>query len=109
MLMNKRDETDIWANMYDLPLVETSELINIKNLNNLPIVKTIFGEENLITESFALTRHVLTHQRLYVRLVKSVNQPVYLSDNWLYIDVDKLSTLPLPRIIYLFLKDYFNL
>jgi A/G-specific adenine glycosylase len=27
ILMNKRDESDIWANMYDLPLIETTELM----------------------------------------------------------------------------------
>jgi A/G-specific adenine glycosylase len=27
ILMNKRDESDIWANMYDLPLIETTGLM----------------------------------------------------------------------------------
>ena len=109
ILMNKRDETDIWANMYDLPLIETKELLDINDLKDLPIVKSFFGEEICVTELLPFRKHVLTHQRLFVRLIKCSNEPVNLRQNWSFIEIEKLDTLPLPRIIYLFLKDYFAL
>ena len=109
ILMNKRDETDIWVNMYDLPLVETTELINLHDLATLPIVKSIFEGGNVITELLPLKKHVLTHQRLFVRLLKSNSQQVNLNKNWSFVRMELLPKLPLPQIISLFIKDYFNL
>ena len=109
ILMNKRDETDIWANMYDLPLVETTSLIYLNDLATLPIVKSIFEGEHVIKELIPLKKHVLTHQRLFVRLLKSNGEQVNLNKNWSFVRMELLSKLPLPKIIFLFLKDYFNL
>src|ERR1700761_7324667 len=50
ILLNKRGETDIWANMYDLPLVETASLIPINELLTTPQLVEYFGESIEIEE-----------------------------------------------------------
>ncbi len=44
ILMNKRNEKDIWANMYDLPLVVTQEHLSTEEVVALPKIKEYFGE-----------------------------------------------------------------
>jgi A/G-specific adenine glycosylase len=109
VLMNKRDERDIWANMYDLPLIETSELLDPGELISLPAVKDIFGENIKIAEISIIKKHILTHQRLFVRLYTIENQPIKLIDSWFYTPIKNLQKLAMPKIIFIFIKNIFNL
>ena len=109
LLLNKRDETGIWANMYDLPLIETPSLIELEELVSLPEVTQLFGNGLKVLESSPVKKHILTHQRLFVRLIKVNRQPVIMKDSWFYTPVDNLGSLALPKIIFIFLKDIFNL
>ena len=107
--MNKRDDKDIWANMYDLPLIETSSLLDIDELVLLPQVKEFFGGDIKMAENPAVKKHVLTHQRLHVRLVKLQSQPIKLKDEWFFTPVDEMKKLAIPRIVFLFLEGIFDL
>ena len=109
VLVNKRGEGDIWANMYDLPLVETSFLISPNEIHLLPEVIEFFGREIKIQEISEVKKHVLTHQRLYVRLIKLQSQPVKLKQNWAFTPFGSLKNLAIPKIIFIFIKNIFNL
>ncbi|HMG08656.1 MAG TPA: NUDIX domain-containing protein, partial [Mucilaginibacter sp.] len=110
ILMNKRGDKDIWANMYDLPIVETSSLLPLNELIDLPQVRDIFGAEIKINgDIIPVQKHILTHQRLYIRLIKTESKPVKLEINWVYITVENLHNLALPRAIFILLKNNFNL
>jgi len=109
ILMNKRDETDIWANMYDLPLIETPLMMPSAELLNLPSVKEFFGEDIKVAEVSEVKKHVLTHQRLYVRLIKLENKPVKLNDTWFFTPIENLRKLALPKIIFIFIEKFINL
>jgi A/G-specific adenine glycosylase len=109
VLMNKRGDKDIWANMYDLPMVETPSLLPIDDLINLPQVTDIFGTDIKITEEVAVQKHILTHQRLYVRLIKTTSKPIKSEPNWFYSTVENLHNLALPRIVFILIKNIFDL
>ncbi|MDB5123117.1 MAG: A/G-specific adenine glycosylase [Mucilaginibacter sp.] len=109
VLLNKRNEKDIWANMYDLPLIETLSLLSQKELVALPIVTQFFGTNINILEFSQVKIHLLTHQRLHVRLIRLQNKPVKLSEQWFYIPVEDLKRLAIPKILFIFLKNIFNL
>jgi A/G-specific adenine glycosylase len=109
VLMNKRGDKDIWANMYDLPMVETPEMLPAHELAKLPEVAAIFGDELNIIEDTAVIKHILTHQRLFVRMVKTPNIPLILKENWAFIPVDNLPELALPKVIFILIKNIFNL
>ena len=109
LLMNKRDEKDIWANMYDLPLIETPTMLPPEALLSLPETEKYFGKKINIIEIFPFKRHILTHQKLFVRLIHLRNKPLELKEGWFYIPVSDIKNLALPKIIYLFLKNIFNL
>jgi A/G-specific adenine glycosylase len=108
ILMNKRGENDIWANMYDLPAIETSTKLSFKEIENLPQLKEYFDKVS-ISEILPTQKHVLTHQHLYLNLVILVNKPHKLANNWFYTEVENLNKLALPKGIFIFLKNIFNL
>ncbi|RYD71489.1 MAG: A/G-specific adenine glycosylase [Sphingobacteriales bacterium] len=109
ILMNKRGEKDIWANMYDLPAIETTSLIPTHELLALADFKEHFGNQYVNPIDIGVKKHILTHQRLYVRLIRLDIQPVISDKKWFYIEVEKMEKLALPKIIFIFLKNIFNL
>jgi A/G-specific adenine glycosylase len=109
VLVNKRDQSDIWANMYDLPLIETTSLLPPGELFANPQVREFFGADVNIAEISPIKKHVLTHQRLYVRLITLQNQPVKLKESWFYTPVENVKNMALPRIVFIFIKNIFNL
>jgi A/G-specific adenine glycosylase len=109
VLMNKRGDKDIWANMYDLPMIETASLLPAHELAKLPGVTGIFGDKLNIIEDTPVIKHILTHQRLFVRMIKTDNFPSVLNQNWAYIPVKTLHELALPKVIFILIKNIFNL
>lgn len=108
ILMNKRDESDIWANMYDLPLIETENNLSPDELINLPEFIEYLGEENTTTESLPPKKHALTHQHLYIRFIKLQQLPVKMKPGWIFKEVISLKKLALPKVIFIFLDNFLN-
>ena len=110
VLMNKRDEKDIWANMYDFPLFESPEHLSPGQVIAQPEVKELFGEDTIrIINTYPVKKHVLTHQHLHTQFIHVDNKPIKLEQKWFYISVNKLRNIALPKIIFLFLNNLFNL
>lgn len=107
ILMNKRDESGIWANMYDLPMIETSEIVEPDELLKHPEM-AVFGENITLEDNSAVFKHVLTHQHLFIRFLILKDFPTEIKKNWVYIDIDKLKEIALPKPIIIFIKYFFN-
>lgn len=109
ILLNKRGENDIWANMYELPMFETSSMIPIEELMALPQINASFSQGAEILEVSHIYKHILTHQRLYIRFIKITSKSVKLEQKWFFTSVENLKNFALPKIIFIFLKNIFNL
>lgn len=108
ILMNKRGEGDIWANMYDLPLIEAQSMLPMEELTALPETILLFGENITIESVGATIKHVLTHQHLYVRFIKLNQLPVEMKPDWIFVDTINLKKLALPKVIFIFLDNFLN-
>jgi len=108
VLMNKRDEKDIWANMYDLPLIETPSYLPPEEVTELLQTKEFFGDSIKITATFRAKKHILTHQRIHAQFILIEGQPIKLGKEWFFIEVEKLKSLAVPKIIYIFITNFFN-
>lgn len=86
ILLEKRDDKGIWANMYQLPLVE--------------VEKDYKREGELLWEA----KHVLTHQDLFCRFFKGNAKDF---DGKLTIKLKDLENHALPRVIENFLERYY--
>jgi A/G-specific adenine glycosylase len=109
ILMNRRNEKDIWANMYDLPLVETDTMLPLEKLFSLPEIKRFFGGGDQFAGAYPVIKHVLTHQRLYVRFIKLQSEPLEFKETWSYATPENIANLALPKVIFIFIKNIFNL
>ncbi len=95
VLMQKRSEKDIWANMFEFPLVE-GEHLEASILENVVFIKTM--------------SHKLTHQNLKVHFYE-INRMEINSfahhGNWIHLK--DLTKHPLPRVIDRFLEEVYDI
>lgn len=108
VLMNRRGMKDIWANMYDLPLIETSE--NLDPYEVLKLNETIeyFGNNAEVIKVSGPHTHLLTHQRLKVNFIILKSKGIKLKQEWFYTEVENLKNLAMPQIIFIFLTNFFT-
>ncbi|HJP64049.1 MAG TPA: A/G-specific adenine glycosylase [Mucilaginibacter sp.] len=111
ILMNKRGDNDIWANMYDLPMIESASPLSPQEVALLPGVEKIFGNNVVTIESTRAKKHVLTHQHIHAQFIRIAPKPdkIKLEPNHIFIEVENLKNIALPKIIFLFLNNFFNL
>ncbi|MBS1532465.1 MAG: A/G-specific adenine glycosylase [Bacteroidetes bacterium] len=109
VLMNKRDDTDIWANMYDLPLIETPSYIDPGDVTKLLHTHKPLGDTFRILACYPEKLHLLTHQRIHAQFIHVENQSIKLEQKYFFIEVKNIKMLALPKIINVFLTKFFNL
>ena len=109
ILMNHRGEKDIWANMYDLPLIETNAYASPEEIAALLQMEGFFRKIPDVVKMFPVKKHVLTHQHIYAQFIQLNNQPENLKNAWFYTEIKKLEKLALPKIIFTFMNNLFNL
>ncbi|AMR30822.1 A/G-specific adenine glycosylase [Mucilaginibacter sp. PAMC 26640] len=108
LLMNKRGENDIWANMYDLPMIETDEPMTADAVISLPRALQLFEGITGIKDHYIAAKHVLTHQHLYIQFLILNGSPKNLQASWFYTDLENLKNLAMPKSVFIFIKDFFN-
>ncbi len=107
ILLNKRGIDDIWANMYDLPLIETETTYIPEQLFSTAEIISMFGSSAQIINISAMQKHILTHQRIHARFIhiKLNIEEITLQPTWFITDIENLKTLALPKIISTFLSN----
>ena len=111
VLMNKRGDSDIWANMYDLPLLETDTLYTTEQLLQLPAAAKLFGTSPALIKAYPFKKHILTHQHMYATFYHvSVNtDKIALKPSWFFLEREKIKKIALPKLIFLFLTNFLEL
>ena len=101
-LIQKRTAKGIWHNLYEFPLLETTEIVDFDYVskavqNDIFPNYTILGIEDC---SHATVIHKLSHQHLHIQFWKvKISQ---LIDNG--VDTVSLKTFPFPIVIYNFIE-----
>ncbi|MBS1527761.1 MAG: NUDIX domain-containing protein [Bacteroidetes bacterium] len=106
--MRKRDESDIWANMYDLPLIETDTRQSAENVSILLQTKNIINSNTQIIAIYPLKKHILTHQHIHAQFIRLDVSEIKLEQKIFFIEVKNIEMLALPKIINTFLNNFFN-
>ena len=99
--IQQRGEKDIWAGLYQFPLIETTTdetltdelIIAHLNLNKINVVRVN-----------AVAKHVLSHQDIYTRFYHTELQLEQLADCKL-VTLEELHTFALPRLIDRYLEN----
>jgi len=112
-LMNERSRKDIWNGLYDFHLLETSNSEVHEDITSINSLAKISREDMVLRADSEVYKHVLTHQRLYVRFFH-LEVPDQESFRKIMIDnklrrftLDEVKTLPKPILIENYLSKNF--
>ncbi|RKD17174.1 A/G-specific adenine glycosylase [Pelobium manganitolerans] len=108
LVIKRRPNTDIWAGLYDMPVFEHSETDD-------PVViavqvHKVFKKVYPLSPVSAPVKHILTHQRLFVRFIEHqvLKEDVVLQNGWMWVNAADLAQYGMPKIIFDFLKKVIN-
>ena len=106
--MKRRDESGIWAGLYDFYLVETPQQVTFDQLDD-PLLDSLLRQQSISVAVSSLYQHLLSHQRLLVTFytITLSQYPEILADELNCLQaysVDELEQLPKPVLVDNFLQ-----
>jgi len=112
-ILIQRGEKDIWAGLYELPMIESKGPLGDEEIvkKNLPLIlqesKNAYSPKQtsigLLSEPI---RHQLSHQTIHARflLVETDHLPSPLPEKWQQVPLDQLDHYAMPRLIHRYLE-----
>jgi len=106
--LHKRIGKDIWTNLHDFPLIETSEALTEEQLLRSPEWKKMMGKSTFVVKSISTTyKHILSHQKIYARFIEILcKDPLKnnLPKELLIIKDNDTHKYAVPRLVDLYLE-----
>lgn len=104
--VRKREEKDIWQNLYEFILIEAPKPFTIKMLQASEKLNSIFMAKEFKIESISqVYKQQLSHQTINGQFISiTVKSPLGLNSYQL-ISADRIKQLPFPKFITTWLKD----
>lgn len=111
MLIKRRDNRDIWAGLYDFPLVESLVELSLNDIFENTSAEHWFSADKAIYSVSEPVKHILTHQRIFGTFIEisGVKESVIKDENWFWVDLSKLQNYAQPKLIFAFLKNFHKL
>lgn len=107
--VNKRTEKDIWTNLYDFPLIETTKELPEEKFLGSKEWKAFIGNNKYTVKSISIGyKHILSHQKIHARFWElDCQKPLdkISSANFLIIKEKAIQKLAIPRLIETYLSD----
>lgn len=104
ILINKRKEKDIWAGLYDFPLIETEVVANPEFITSTDAFRRQAGKNPKLILQSKVYKHILSHQILLVRFFvltrTGKHDPAMKTTS-----LKSLTKFAFPRLIEKFLND----
>ena len=109
VIMRKRLFDDIWKNMYEFPLVESEESLNLEQLRERAEFIDGFGSSEIIRVDGPV-KHLLSHQAIHAKffIIDGSTMRQSIDPAWFFADIDELERLAQPKLIFTFLKNFLN-
>jgi len=102
--LEKREDKDIWRNLYQFPLIESTKALNIAELLSTEQFKSLFNGIDISVDAISPEIiHVLTHQRLHVRFIEINISISETSFPWIKVLPNEVHDFPIPKLIDNFL------
>ncbi|UII28443.1 A/G-specific adenine glycosylase [Fulvivirga maritima] len=111
MILNKRGESDIWTGLYDYPMSETSDFLELDELVNK---EPILGKLKPYITSVEVSKdykHILTHRRIYARFftfklnITTEVKSLLSNKNMIFYNEEQVHDLPKPVLVSRYLND----
>ncbi len=105
-LIEKRQSNDIWKGLFQLPLLETSDLEPIEQIINHVFFKEIVRNSEFTVNSITEIRHKLTHRLLEIRFL-NVQVNDLPTNNYRAIVVEEAAQLAFPKPIFHYINQIY--
>jgi len=107
LFLNKRKGNDIWKNLYDFPVIETSKRFSEKKIMLGEDWKTLFGKTKVTLKTVSPEyRHLLSHQTIHAKFYE-INLPSKktfgVKNKFFPVSKKELKKLAVPKLIENFL------
>lgn len=103
--LNKREDNDIWKNMFDLPLIETPTDVDLSVLLKEKSFLSALNIEE-IKSDFKIYQHILSHQRIHAKIYTvKLTKKGRNAFGYLKINPNDISLYPIPKLIHQYLLD----
>jgi A/G-specific adenine glycosylase len=111
IFMNKRAKGDIWEGLFDLPLIETKERMDLEILKNYVNSDELFKNSIIFIADMPELKHVLSHQVIYAKffLVEIKSKELKLEEpigEAGFYSFEEIEALPKPVLIKNFLNKF---
>lgn len=108
--INKRQGNDIWKNLFEFPLIETSEEVLPDTFASLPQVKDLLHKDDASVPFHLLrqgVKHVLSHRIIYANFYEiSLPESSASFSGYKRILVKDIEKYPVSKLIHSFLEKY---
>jgi A/G-specific adenine glycosylase len=107
LLVRQRTTADIWQQLYDFPLIETGQEASLADPEFAGQIGAKFGNVLKIS-MLSKTKHLLTHQIIYVQFFAVDNYMTNFNNSaeCIWVTWEQLEALPQPKVISNFLTGY---
>ncbi|MBB3186896.1 A/G-specific adenine glycosylase [Microbacter margulisiae] len=112
IFLQKRTQKDIWHNLYELPLVETDEIITISELEQNDFFKNLTNDTTYKLHAISSPiKHQLSHQTIHANFITYlVNSKETQNniDHFLQVPIKEVNNYPVSRLTEKFFKKHFQ-
>jgi A/G-specific adenine glycosylase len=107
LVLNKRTKKDIWANLYEFPMIETGLFLEKENVEKEAFKTGLLPDSAKFIKLSKPFKQVLTHQRINARFYEYTveTSDMYKKSTFIFVQKDKLAKFAFPKIIDWYLKD----
>jgi A/G-specific adenine glycosylase len=101
--LQQRMEKDIWQNLWEFPLIETSEALSSEQQVEEPRLKTWFGDGFVLGKSLQF-KHILSHRVIHATFLPvRIQHSEHIPTSWTKVSFDKIDTFAVSRMTENFL------
>ncbi len=110
ILISKRNNNDIWKNMYDFPLIESDRPLSDDQIVSSELWLRLFQEIHpTLMKRTKLYKHILSHQILLTQfniIVVQDQTSLVGTEGYLAVNIHEIKKYPVPRLIDLFFEEF---
>ena len=104
--VRKRNDKDIWANLYEFILIESSSEKEQSTVTSAQMIKKAVGMANFKIHSISpVFKQQLTHQTIYGQFITVIISAALKNEQYDLIPEKELYNYPFPKLINSFLED----
>jgi A/G-specific adenine glycosylase len=100
--LHRRPEGDIWAGLYEFPLIESDAPLSPEELFASPAFRAMVSGEAPVVRHVLSRRHVLSHQRIHAEFYHvRLSEPPRLAEEFVEVPLTAVADYPVSRLVHL--------